>query len=1183
MLALIRISAVLSLALLVLSGCGRMRSAEWTTGGNRINGDSSGPSNALQFKSLKAASNRSCAITEGGALYCWGDNTSAQVTTPPEWSFQHVVNASGIPAITLIDSAPMSNNSYDPALHRHILSISTQSQANHLCMIVSNGSPSAGDVVCLGKPDPEQILGGASSDGVVPSPNGIKFSQVKTGIKVTCALSEDGELYCSGVSASLPGGVASTLTRLQPGLPLPQRVLDFAVGDDHICTILQNEQLYCWGFNSEGQLGPNAPALDSLRDYLDGTLPHFDTSIEGQSINQFSKVYASDTQTCAIATNEQIYCWGKNLGPPRRASNVGWRVQSATLGHQHNCLIYNEATGGATGRVACAGANGYGQLGTGTTDIYFPSPPTGDLVPVTKATDLLPLENVTQIGVGPTHTCAITVTNHLWCWGRNASFFEIDQETEGVYPRAFRARSHSNAGLVAAGRRFTCVVRIGDELTCVGVNIFQAMQEPNNSEPTFRVFETILGPYQFGSSAPTPPGFSPEVRPMSANSGATCASERGEGGRLYCWGTFWDPSLPSQPRLKTYPNPIPIPGLEAGVSSVSVGGSHACAIQAGALYCWGQNLSGQVNGKWSKDPSTSPIVAPVLLFSSGVSAVSAGDEHTCAVVAGDLLCWGKNTFGQVGANRRSDYIPYPVRVLTGDVIAVAAGHHHTCAIKGPNPPTVYCWGISNNGQLGNNSGGNYLKPTAITPDLSPDLLGYIPVEIAAGAYHTCIKALEPVTGEHHLLCAGLNDALQIGLDGGITQQNTFVRVPGSGNLSSVSPITAKASQTCYVQLVGTGPTAMAYCAGDNRDSQHGTGHPTESSASTHVGSVFPAGPIHVAPGFDVICLSSGGQVLCAGSNRNAQLGNGTTYNRILPTPHLVFPEGIAEVALGDDHTCALHQDQTLFCWGNNASSQLPIASKQEWQTDPRGSPVSGITHVAASGNATCFSNESGEVRCIGANANGVIAQPNTVPSVSFSSATPIMPSGNVTDLTMGEQTACAVVNDELKCWGNNSSRQIGPDSIHHPQSGWVTDPFIVHYGVKQVAITATEICYLTSSDQLQCSTGVGLAHEINQASLTQVTRISSQSGSVCGVNSSGELFCGGLNPQTTLNPSDPALSLPFGKIRDQVTLYSVSPNHGCGVLAGVLKCWGDDSWGQLGDGGDTLIFLTTPVSVTFNP
>ncbi len=135
----------------------------------------------------------------------------------------------------------------------------------------------------------------------------------------------------------------------------------------------------------------------------------------------------------------------------------------------------------------------------------------------------------------------------------------------------------------------------------------------------------------------------------------------------------------------------------SGIIQITAGGSHTCALTAaGEVYCWGSNRSGEAGiGGYGDLP------APVMPVNglSGVSAITAGDSHTCALLtSGTVWCWGANWYGQLGDGTTTNRLtPVPVSGLSG-VSAIAAGYGHTCALL--TSGTVWCWGNNGYGQLG---------------------------------------------------------------------------------------------------------------------------------------------------------------------------------------------------------------------------------------------------------------------------------------------------------------------------------------------------------------------------------------------------------------------------------------------------------------------------------------------------
>lgn len=146
----------------------------------------------------------------------------------------------------------------------------------------------------------------------------------------------------------------------------------------------------------------------------------------------------------------------------------------------------------------------------------------------------------------------------------------------------------------------------------------------------------------------------------------------------------------------------------SAVRQLALGHGHSCALtENGALWCWGANDRGQVgNGAAGAD-----VAAPYRVFDAGVAQVSAGREHTCAIVRGALYCWGRNDLGQVGNGQsgEGDKVTAPQRVIDRGVTFVVASRNEiarTCAVV---EGALRCWGMNLSGELGPNGVRNYLS------------------------------------------------------------------------------------------------------------------------------------------------------------------------------------------------------------------------------------------------------------------------------------------------------------------------------------------------------------------------------------------------------------------------------------------------------------------------------------------
>ncbi len=189
-------------------------------------------------------------------------------------------------------------------------------------------------------------------------------------------------------------------------------------------------------------------------------------------------------------------------------------------------------------------------------------------------------------------------------------------------------------------------------------------------------------------------------------------------GTVWCWGSNQYGQLGNgQTSLVDVLAPIQVTTLGTNVDVISAGYWHTCALKSGSVYCWGDNLYGEVgNGSFGG------TVATPFLVRSGVTQISAGGFYSCTVVAGNQLwCWGDNFWGQLGLNDTSGRnVPTQVSALGNTVSFVDTAVHATCAVI--TGGAVRCWGSQDSGRLGNGQsnpafcagGGCQLLPVAVS-------------------------------------------------------------------------------------------------------------------------------------------------------------------------------------------------------------------------------------------------------------------------------------------------------------------------------------------------------------------------------------------------------------------------------------------------------------------------------------
>jgi len=276
------------------------------------------------------------------------------------------------------------------------------------------------------------------------------------------------------------------------------------------------------------------------------------------------------------------------------------------------------------------------------------------------------------------------------------------------------------------------------------------------------------------------------VTAVAAGERHTCALK---GGKVYCWGLNYNGQLGDGTTTQRITPTLVADGEmgNSGVTAVAAGFFHTCALKGGKVYCWGYNYVGQLGDGTTTDRTTPTLVEDGAMGNSGVTAVAAGEVHTCALKGGKVYCWGLNSSNQLGASssQMCDGLPcstIPLKVADGEMVnsgvtAVAAGNNHTCALKGGK---VYCWGGNYFGQLGDGTATDFRATPTLVANGAMGNSGVSAV--AAGGYHTL--GLKDTTC---LFAWGRNDYGQLG-DGTTTSSNTPVQVSGGCGWGITLPV-----------------------------------------------------------------------------------------------------------------------------------------------------------------------------------------------------------------------------------------------------------------------------------------------------------------------------------------------------------------------------------------------------------
>lgn len=606
-------------------------------------------------KDIAAGAGHTCALTDAGAVRCWGDNYVGQLGDGTTRFSPTPVDVLGLSGGVVAISAS----------HRHT------------CALLETGG-----VKCWGYNRHGEQGDGTTIDHLVP----IDVVGLTAGVAAiaaggfhTCALMAAGGVKCWGANWHGQVGDGSTQQRLTPRdvYGLEQGVDQIATGKYHTCARIAGAGIKCWGYNKFGQIG-NGGTLDR----------HIPVNVYADTA-WYTDIALGDLHTCALSPTGLPKCWGDNtegqLGDgtivqrvtPRTVEGVPEEVVRLAAGGFHTCA--QTASGGAW----CWGDNGAGQLGTGAT--------ASSLIPVpVQGLDV----GVLALEAGARHTCARMEFSGLQCWGSN----EFGQIGDGE--SALRLTPTGLPGLtagvaqVAPGGLHTCARVPDDAVYCWGNNKYGQLGDGSTMDHL----------------APEPVnGLGGGVADLAAGGFHACAVTGG--GAVKCWGDNGRGQL-GDGTFDMRLAPGVVWGLDQGIVAVTAGLRHTCALHgSGAVKCWGHNWAGQL-GDGTHDQS--PIPVDVVGLSGPAVALAAGESHTCAILAGGgVQCWGDNFYGQLGDGTTDKYWePVSVVGLGGEVEAISAGSVHTCALL--TAGGMRCWGANASGQLGDGTTLGRTQPVWVT-------------------------------------------------------------------------------------------------------------------------------------------------------------------------------------------------------------------------------------------------------------------------------------------------------------------------------------------------------------------------------------------------------------------------------------------------------------------------------------
>lgn len=344
-----------------------------------------------------------------------------------------------------------------------------------------------------------------------------------------------------------------------------------------------------------------------------------------------------------------------------------------------------------------------------------------------------------------------------------------------------------------------------------------------------------------------------------------------------------------------------------GARGMAVGELHTCVlVENGGTYCTGENMFGELGtGAVSANVDT-PILASRIV---GATTLRAGRGFTTFIDGSDIVrCVGINSNRQCGVPTSANELEVVTAAGVPASTRIATGYSVVCATT--TAGDAYCWGDGDEGQAGNGTSAGSHAPEPV-----PALAGTNPI-ISVGGTHVC-AALPNDT----IQCWGDARALRLGTSGPDTCPNASAgsiqcaTQPIALAVSPLGRVSAGDEHTCALT-----PTGQVWCWGANEQGQIGVAK-SPAEVPQRVGTFD--GVLQVVSGGDHTCVLEGdGTVRCWGDNFYQQLGTGGG-DRIAPVT-IALPEKAVSVqthATGD-HTCAILEGGTVWCWGAGTEGQL---------------------------------------------------------------------------------------------------------------------------------------------------------------------------------------------------------------------------------------------------------------------
>lgn len=542
--------------------------------------------------------------------------------------------------------------------------------------------------------------------------------QLSAGLHHSCAVLGNGKLRCWGYGMDGRLGYANLdnigddETPASAGdVEVGQSVLSVRAGGAHTCALLADLSVLCWGDGAFGELGTgNAATIGDDETPLGGgpALSQLDACVAGASA---CSVHATCSNTfygfgCSCNTGYVGDGFSCTLAPA---------IVSVVAGAEHTCALTN------LGSVRCWGAASFGRLG------YPGSSNLGDDEAPKTAGDVDVGGTVTQLVAGDLHTCALLQSGAVRCWGAGAQgqlgYANTNNVGDDETPASVGdVPLGAKASALAAGQYHTCALLQSGAVRCWGAGSAGRLGYGNTSS---------IGDNETPASAGDVPLGAPALT-ISAGQEHTCALLSGGKVRCWGNGVngqlgygVASKGIVGDDEPPSAAGDVP---LGAAALSVTAGGTHTCArLTGGAVRCWGYGRYGALGYGNTQTVGDDEPVSSVGNVNVGGNVVelALGLNHTCARLdTGSVRCWGYGSNGALGYASTLNVGDAKTPAAAGDVnlggaaLQLGAGQNHSCAVLANG---VRCWGLGALGRLG------YANTSTLGDNETPASAGFVSV------------------------------------------------------------------------------------------------------------------------------------------------------------------------------------------------------------------------------------------------------------------------------------------------------------------------------------------------------------------------------------------------------------------------------------------------------------------------